>query len=52
MDKQVIAIGGGGFGRNPGLGIIEKYILDQSKKCHDLTHAWEEEVGASKLKKF
>ena len=32
MDKQVIAIGGGGFGRNPGLGIIEKYILDQSKK--------------------
>ena len=22
MDKQVIAIGGGGFGRNPGLGII------------------------------
>ena len=32
MDKQVIAIGGGGFGRNPGLGIIEKYILDQSEK--------------------
>ena len=32
MDKQVIAIGGGGFGRNPGLGVIEKYILDQSKK--------------------
>ena len=30
MNKQVIAIGGGGFGRNPGLGIIEKYILDQS----------------------
>ena len=32
MDKQVIAIGGGGFGRNPGSGIIEKYILDQSEK--------------------
>ena len=32
MNKQVIAIGGGGFGRNPGLGIIEKYILDQSVK--------------------
>ena len=32
MDKQVIAIGGGGFGRNPGNGIIEKYILDQSGK--------------------
>tara|TARA_B100000575_G_C23124176_1_gene651041 strand:- start:250 stop:945 length:696 start_codon:yes stop_codon:yes gene_type:complete len=30
MDKQVIAIGGGGFGRNPGNGIIDKYILDQS----------------------
>ncbi len=28
--KQVIAIGGGGFGRNPGNGIIEKYILEQS----------------------
>ena len=30
--RQIIAIGGGGFGRNPGLGIIEKYILDQSEK--------------------
>jgi aminopeptidase N len=30
MDKQIIAIGGGGFGRNPGNGIIEQYILDQS----------------------
>ncbi|MAI29319.1 MAG: peptidase E [Rickettsiales bacterium] len=30
MIKQVIAIGGGGFGRNPGQGLIEKYILDQS----------------------
>ena len=24
MTKQIIAIGGGGFGRNPGEGIIEK----------------------------
>ena len=30
MDKQIIAIGGGGFGRNPGNGIVEQYILDQS----------------------
>ena len=30
--KQIIAIGGGGFGRNPGQGIIEKYILEQSNK--------------------
>ena len=27
---QIIAIGGGGFGRNPNSRIIEKYILDQS----------------------
>ena len=32
MDKQIIAIGEGGFGRNPGNGTIEKYILDQSDK--------------------
>ena len=32
MDKQIIAIGGGGFGRNPGDGIIEQYILDQTGK--------------------
>ncbi len=32
MKKQIIAIGGGGFGRSPGEGLIEKYILDQSKK--------------------
>tara|TARA_B100000900_G_scaffold374547_1_gene355920 strand:+ start:89 stop:784 length:696 start_codon:yes stop_codon:yes gene_type:complete len=32
MDKQIIAIGGGGFGRNPGIGVIEKYILNQSNK--------------------
>ena len=30
MDRQIIAIGGGGFGRNPGDGIIEQYILNQS----------------------
>ncbi len=32
MDKQIIAIGGGGFGRNPGDGVIEQYILDQTGK--------------------
>ena len=32
MKKQIIAIGGGGFGRAPGEGLIEKYILDQSEK--------------------
>ena len=32
MDKQIIAIGGGGFGRNPGDGLIEQYILDQTGK--------------------
>jgi len=31
MAKQIIAIGGGGFGRSPGEGIIEKYIINQSK---------------------
>ncbi len=31
MIKQIIAIGGGGFGRNPGEGIIEEYIIKQSK---------------------
>ena len=30
--KQIIAIGGGGFGRNPGEGLIEQYILDQTGK--------------------
>lgn len=28
--RQIIAIGGGGFGRNPNQRIIEKYILEQS----------------------
>jgi len=32
MIKQIIAIGGGGFGRNPGEGIIEKFILNQSSE--------------------
>jgi aminopeptidase N len=32
MDKQIIALGGGGFGRNPGDGVIEQYILDQTGK--------------------
>ncbi len=31
MTKQIIAIGGGGFGRNPGEGVIESYILKQSE---------------------
>ena len=30
--KNIIAIGGGGFGANPGQGIIEEYILKQTKK--------------------
>ena len=29
-EGQIIAIGGGGFGRNPNQNLIEKYILDQS----------------------
>jgi len=32
MTKQIIAIGGGGFWRNPGEGIIEKYIINQSEE--------------------
>ena len=32
MKRQIIAIGGGGFGRNPGEGIIENYILKQANK--------------------
>jgi hypothetical protein len=27
MDRQIIAIGGGGFGRHPGVGTIEQYIF-------------------------
>ncbi len=30
MKKHIIAIGGGGFGRNSSSNLIEKYILDQS----------------------
>ena len=36
MKKQIIAIGGGGFGRSQGEGIIEKYILDQSNKKNQI----------------
>ncbi len=32
MIKNIIAIGGGGFGRNPSIGVIENYILNQSTK--------------------
>ena len=32
MDRHIISIGGGGFGRNPGEGFIEQYILDQTNK--------------------
>ena len=32
MNKQIIAIGGGGFGRNPNHRLIENYILKQSDK--------------------
>ena len=32
MKSQIIAIGGGGFGRNPKHNKIEKYIVAQSKK--------------------
>ena len=31
-ERNIIAIGGGGFGRNLGEGIIEEYILKQTKK--------------------
>ena len=33
MPEQIIAIGGGGFGRNPNHDKIEKYILKQSDKA-------------------
>jgi dipeptidase E len=32
VSKQIISIGGGGFGRNPKARLIEKYILDQCPK--------------------
>ena len=32
IERNIIAIGGGGFGRNPGEGIIEEYILKQTRK--------------------
>ena len=31
MESHIIAIGGGGFGRNPKHNKIEKYILNQSQ---------------------
>ena len=31
-ERNIIAIGGGGFGANPGQGIMEEYILKQTKK--------------------
>ena len=34
MTKQIIAIGGGGFGRDPGKGIIEDYILKPVSYTH------------------
>ena len=36
MDKigQIIAIGGGGFGRNPNQPIIEKYIIEQAENSN------------------
>ena len=30
--RNIVAIGGGGFGANPGQGVIENYILKQTKK--------------------
>ena len=30
-ERNIVAIGGGGFGRDPGEGIIEEYILKQTK---------------------
>ena len=31
-DRHIVAIGGGGFGRNPHSRVIERYILDLCKK--------------------
>ena len=31
MESHIIAIGGGGFGRNPKHNKVEKYILEQSQ---------------------
>ena len=33
-DRNIIAIGGGGFGANPGQGIIEEYILKPVSYTH------------------
>ena len=34
MNKQIISIGGGGFGRNPNHRVIEQYIIQQSEKIN------------------
>ena len=34
IDRQIIAIGGGGFGRDPKHNKIEKYILEQTNKTN------------------
>ena len=34
--RNIIAIGGGGFGGSPGQGIIEQYILNQTRKKRKL----------------
>ena len=45
MKRQIIAIGGGGFGRNPGEGIIERYILDQSKKASQRSASFQPQLA-------
>ena len=34
IDKHIVAIGGGGFGRNPNHQKIEQYILDLTRKVN------------------
>ena len=48
MTKQIIAIGGGGFGRNPGKGIIEKYILNQSEAKNQIFASSLQQQGTMK----
>ena len=55
--RNIIAIGGGGFGANPGQGIIEEYILKQTKKKNPkicfIPTATEEPLGQQRVcKKF
>ena len=54
MKRQIIAIGGGGFGRNPGEGIIENYILNQAnnknpKICFIPTATGDNEAAAAQI---